>query len=108
MYTLMGCILADYSASTTDGYSHSLPDPCFAVNPLIRLAARWWNPPRTLIISPATTHLFMPYKSTYCANVLYIYPRVRTIAPVLSITLATIPPLLRAFLRFWYTAAHSL
>ena len=91
MYTLMGWSPAASIASTTKGYSHSPPAPRFVVFPIIRHAARWWNPSRTLSISPITTHLLLTYKITYCATALYIAPRACTVAPVLSITLATIP-----------------
>ena len=100
-YAIVACCLLMYMplrwisvvsiASTTEGYSHSLPDPRFAVIPLICHAAQWWNPSRTLTISPFTTHIFLPYNITDSGTALYIIPRVRTVAPVISITLATIP-----------------
>ena len=55
MYTLMGWIPVIFIASTTKGYSHYPPDPCFSVIPVICCAAQWWNPSKTLGISPVTT-----------------------------------------------------
>ena len=55
MYTTMGWIPAASIASTNKGYSHYLPAPRFTVILVIRRAARWWNPSRTLRISPVTT-----------------------------------------------------
>ena len=40
MYTPMEWIPAASIASTTEGYSHYIPGPCFPVIPMIRRAAR--------------------------------------------------------------------
>ena len=101
MYTLMGWIPMASIASTTERYSHSPPTPRFSVIPVIYCAVQWWKPSSTLSISPVTTHISLTYKITDCTTALYIYPQVCTGAPVLSITLSTIPHRLRAFRRFW-------
>ena len=108
MYNLMGWSPVFSIAFNTKGYSHSSPVPLFSVIPVICRAARWWNPSRTLSISPFTTQLLLTYKITYSATALYISPWSCTVAPILSITLATIPHSLRSFRRFWYTSAQLL
>ena len=64
MYKFMGWIPAASIYSTNEGYPHYPPNPLFAVIPVIRHAAWWWNPSRNLSISPVTTQLLMLYKST--------------------------------------------
>ena len=91
VYTPMEWIPLVSIASTTDGYSHSPPATRFSIVPVIFHDAQWWNPSSTLSISPITNHL----------SLLYISPRVCTIYPVLSSTLATIPHRLRDFHRYW-------
>ena len=91
MYSPMGWIPTASIASTNGDYSHSPPAPRFSVSPVIRRASQWCKPSRTLSISPITIQLFLPYNSTDCSTALYIAPRDRTIAPVFSIPLATIP-----------------
>ena len=61
----MGCIPTDSGAVPTRGYSHSLSAPRVDVIPVIRLAARWWNPYRTFSVSPVTTQISLLYNSTY-------------------------------------------
>ena len=68
---------------------------------MIHRADRWWNPSRTLSISPVATQLLMLFKSTNRATDLYIVPQARTVDPILSIILATITRLLRYFYRFF-------
>ena len=68
---------------------------------MIRCAAQWWNSSRTLIISPVTTQILLPYNRTDCATALYIYTWDRTFAPVVSSIFATITHRLRDFYRFW-------
>ena len=94
MYTLVGWSPAVSIAYTTKGYSHSPPASRFSVIPVIRRAAWWWNPSRTLRISPVTTQLLMTYKSTDWATALYIspgptplFPSIR--APSLPLTIAS-------------------
>ena len=77
-------------ASATKGYSQSLPAPRFSVIPVILRATQWWNPYRILRITPVTTHILIPYKSNACATTLYIAPQARTVATVISSTLANI------------------
>ena len=101
MYTMIGWITAASITSTTEGYYQSLPDPLFAVILVICHAAQCQNPSRTLNISPVSTHLLLPYKSTDCATALYIAPRDCTIDPVLSSTLVSIYHRFRAFHRCW-------
>ena len=101
MYTPMGWRPTAFIASTTKGYYHSLPARRFSVSPVIRRAAHWWNPSSTLSISPITTQILLPYKSTNYATTLYIDTRARTVAPALSSTLATIPHRLQSVRRFW-------
>ena len=101
MHNPMGWSPAYFIPSTTEGYSHSPPVPCFAVIPVIRHAARWWNPSRTLIISLVTNHISLPYKSTDCNTALYIAPQACTVSPVLYSTLANIPYRLQDFCKFW-------
>ena len=91
MYTPMGLSPSASIASTNKGYYHSPPTPRFAVSPVICRSAWWWNPPRSLRIYPVTTQISLPYKSNDCATDLYISPWARTVAPILSSTLATIP-----------------
>ena len=64
MYTLMGWIPVASIASATKGYSHSLDVLYFAVTPVIRRSARWWNSYRTFIIAPVTNQLSLPYSRT--------------------------------------------
>ena len=73
------------------GYSHSPPAPRFAVILVIRRSVWWWNPSRTLIISPITTQISIPYNITDCATAFYIASRACTVAPVFSSNLTTIP-----------------
>ena len=91
MYTPMGWSPTASIDFTTKGYYHYPPASRFDVSPLIHHVARWWNPSRTLSISPVTTKLSLPYKSTNCATNLYISPEARTVAPIIYCTLATIP-----------------
>ena len=91
MYTPMEWIPAASIASTTEGYSHYMPGPCFPVIPMIRRAARWRNPSRTLRISPVTTQISLTYNSTNCVTALYIIPRARTVATIFASTLTIIP-----------------
>ena len=100
MYTLMGWNPASSIASPTKGYSHSPPTLRFDVVPVNHHASRRWNPARTLSISPVTTYLLLPCNSTNWATSLYIAPWDRTISPILSITLATMPLRLQPFRRF--------
>ena len=104
----MGWIPAASIVSFTAGYSHSQPVPCFSVIPVIRHAARWWNSVSTLSIYLVTTQLSLTYNSTDWYTALYISPWARTVAPVLSSTLAIMPHCLWALCRFSYTAAQSL
>ena len=108
MYTQMGWSPAETIASSTSGCAHSLPAPRFAVIPVIRRAARWCNTVRTLSIYLVTPKLLLPYSNTNCATALYISPWARTVAPILSRTLAIISHRLQALRRFSYTAAQSL
>ena len=101
MYTPMGWIPSASIVSTIEGYSHSPPALRFSIILVIYCAARWQNPYRTLSISPVTTQLSLPYKITDCATAFYIAPGARTVATVLSSTLATIPHRLQDLLRFW-------
>ena len=82
--------------------------PTFSVIPVIRCAARQCNAVRTLIFYPFTNQLSLPYSITNYTNALYIAPQARTVAPVLSRTLAVMPHLCRALRRFRYTAAQLL
>ena len=66
MYTLMMWIPSTSTSYTAEGYSHSLPAPHFAVILVICHAARWWNPFRTLRISPITTQILLLYNITDC------------------------------------------
>ena len=100
MYIPMGWIPVTSISSTHDGYSQSPPAPRFSVIPVIRRAARWWNPSRTLSTFPVATQLSVTYKITDCSNDLYISPRACTVAPVLSNTLTTIPHHFQSFRRF--------
>ena len=92
----------------TESYSHSLPAPCIAITPVIRLSDRWCNPSKTFRIYPVTTQILMTYRSTDCVTALYIIPRARTVSPVFVSTLTIIPHRLCAFLGFWYTDGQSL
>ena len=91
IYPPMGWITTASIYSITGGYSQSPPAPHFSVSPMIRCAARCWNPSRTLSISPATTQIYLRYKITDCATALYVAPRDRTVSPVHSITLDNNP-----------------
>ena len=91
MYTPMGWIPETSIASTTKSYSHSPPAPRFSVGPIIRHAAWWWKPSRTLRISSVTTQIFLLYNSTNCSTSLYISHQYRTVSPILSITLDNVP-----------------
>ena len=90
VYTPMRWRPAASIDSTTTGYSYSTPVPRLAVSPMILCATQWWNPSRILRIPPVTTHLLLPYKSNACATTLYIAPQARTVATVISSTLANI------------------
>ena len=105
MYSPMGWSPEASIAATTGGYYHSLPTQHFAVIPVIRLAAQWRNPPNTFRTPPITTHISLPYRSTNWATALYTIPRARTVALAFASTLTIIPRRLRAFRRFYYTAA---
>ena len=87
----MGLIPVDSISSTTEGYYQSMPAPSFTFTPVICCSSRWWKPYRTLSISPVTAQISLSYKSTDCATALYIAPQARTVAPILSSTLANIP-----------------
>ena len=52
IYPPMGWITTASIYSITGGYSQSPPAPHFSVSPMIRCAARWWNPSSTLITPP--------------------------------------------------------
>ena len=108
IYFPMGRIPVDYISSTTGGYSRSPPDPCLSVSPVICRVAWWWNPSRTLSISPATSQLSLPYNITDYATAFFISPWDRTVAPIFSWTISTIPHLLVYIRRFWYTANQFL
>ena len=99
MYSIMGCSPADSSAATTRVYYHSPPAPRVSVIPVIRLAARWWNPSSNFSIDPVTTQLSLTYSSTAWSTALYIIPRDRNVAPVFSNTPHDHPPPPPRFLR---------
>ena len=54
------------SASVTEGHFHSLPVVCCSVIPIIILATQQWETSSTLVISPTTTQLSLPYSNTNC------------------------------------------
>ena len=74
VYTPMGWIPTASIASTTEWYCQSTPAQCFTVISVIYRVAQWWNPYRTLSVSPVTTQLLLPYMSTNYATALYIAP----------------------------------
>ena len=96
MYTSMEWSPSAFIASTTKGQYQYPFASRLAIIPVICRAAWWWNPPRTSSISPVTSQLLIPYKSTECSTALYIDLRACTVAPVLYSTLANISH------RLWY------
>ena len=90
------------------GYSHSPPAQHFSGRPMICCSVRWWNPSRTLSMSLVATLILLLYKSTNCTNALYITPLARTVSPVFSIALATIPHCLKYLCRFWYATSQLM
>ena len=88
------------STATTRGYPQSSPAPSVSIIHVICLAARLWNPYRTLSIAAVTTQLSLPYSSTAWATALYIIPQARTVATAFANTLSITPHCLRAFFRF--------
>ena len=108
MCTIMGWIPAESIASSTVGYPHSLPAPCFAVITMIHGAACWQNSVRTLRISSVTTQLLLPQSNTDSTNALYISPWDRTVTLVFSRTLPITPHHLQDLRKLRYTAAQLL
>ena len=107
-YTLIGWSPVESIVSSTAGYAHSPLAPRFAVIPMIHCTARWWYTIRNLSISPVTTELSLPYSNTNFSPALYISPRDRTVAPIISRTLDIIPHRLQNLRRFRYTDAQYL
>ena len=61
----------------------------------------WCNAIRSLSISPVTNQISLPYNSTNCATAMYIAPWSRTVAPVLSSTIAIMPHHRRRRFHTW-------
>ena len=89
-------------------YSHYPSVTHFPVILVIRLAKLWWNPSRTLKISPMTKQLSLPYIIPECATTLYIIPWYRTVYTVFVNTLKTTPHHLHAFYKLWNNSEQSL
>ena len=88
------------SASSTRGYSHSMPYARQYVIPVIHWASQRWKPSRTLIINPVTTQLLLPYMSTFYTTDLYSITRACTVDTVFVSTFDIIYQSCQDFRRF--------